>query len=287
MGNIIVKQPLDELILPVYYGLHQPGFNHSRIYLRGGRYSGKSTEVARYIILSLLADQTKTKSAICFRRFGNTLQGSVFNELVNAIYDLGVDHLFQPKYNPLRIVRKNSNQVIQFAMLNQPDDYRKIKSIKLVKSYFAYIWWEEADEFVDDKAIRQVLLSLFRNGQDFKVFYTFNTPFSSEHYLNTEWGTRPRYYYQHTSVYDLPPQIIPDEIWYEINDMRLNRPKEFKHTILGQPGDPDAIIFPNVYRYTYDPKGEHSYFDNILRGLDFRVRTRPYSIYRLVLRQNT
>ena len=149
--------------------------------------------MARYIILGLLQD--KTKSAIAFRRFGNTLQSSVFNELINAIYDLGVENEFVTKYNPLRIVRKNSNQVIQFAMLSKPDDYRKIKSIKLVKSYFAYIWFEEADEFTDDKAIRQVLLSLFRNGDTFKTFYTFNTPFSSEHYLNTEWGTRRHYYF--------------------------------------------------------------------------------------------
>ena len=78
--------------------------------------------------------------------FGNTLQGSVFNELVNAIYDLGVENEFIPKYNPLRIVRKNSTQVIQFAMLSKPDDYRKIKSIKLIKSYFAYIWLNFLDQ---------------------------------------------------------------------------------------------------------------------------------------------
>ena len=269
----VIQQPLNKLILPCYYPLHQPNFKPSRIYLRGGRYSGKSTEVARFIVLSLLMH--KDRSAICFRRFGNTLQGSVFNEIINAIYDLGVEDEFKPKYNPLRIVRKNSNQVIQFAMLNQPDDFRKIKSIKLVKSYFAYIWFEEADEFVDDKAIRQVLLSLFRNGQEFKVFYTFNTPFSAEHPLNVEWGTRKNYYYQHTSVYDLPPSIIPDEIWYEVNDMRKNRPKEFAHAILGQPGDPDAIMFPNIYRYTYEPNGEHAYFDNILRGLDFGFAPDP------------
>lgn len=63
----LIQQPLNKLILPVYYPLHQPQFPYSRINLRGGRYSGKSTEVARYIILGLLQD--KTKSAIAFRRF--------------------------------------------------------------------------------------------------------------------------------------------------------------------------------------------------------------------------
>lgn len=264
-----------DLILPIYRHLHQPDFPYSRIYLRGGRYSGKSVEVSRKIILDMLADTTRSKSAIVFRRFGNTLAGSVFNEFTNAIYDLGVEKEFEFKYNPLCIKRKGTHQMIQFHMLNQPDDFRKIKSIKLVKSYFAFIWFEEADEFTDDKAIRQVLLSLFRNGNFFMVYYTFNTPFSSEHYLNAEWGTRPNYYYQHTTVYDLPPEIIPDEIWEEIEDMRINRPKEYAHTILGEPGDPDAIIYPNVYRYTYDPEGEHSHFDNILRGLDFGFAPDP------------
>ena len=38
---------------------------------------------------------------------------------------------------------------------------------------------------------------------------------------------------------------------------------------------PDAIVYPNVYRYTYDPEGEHKYFDNILRGLDFGFAPDP------------
>lgn len=272
----MIQKKLSELILPCYWPLHSKKFHCSRIYLRGGRYSGKSTETARDIILEMLADKTKTKSAIAFRRFSNTLAGSVFNEFVNAIYDLGVEDEFTLKYNPIRILRKGTHQVIQFAMLNHPDDFRKIKSIKLVKSYFAFIWFEEADEFTDDKAIRQVLLSLFRNGDWFKVFYTFNTPFSPEHPLNLEWGSRKGYHYQHTTIYDLPKEIIPQEIWDEVEDMRINRPKEYAHTILGEPGDPDAIVYTNIARYTYDPNEPFmKTWDNILRGLDFGYAPDP------------
>nr|DAO22923.1 MAG TPA: terminase [Caudoviricetes sp.] len=67
MSKIIV--PMTDLILPIYQNLHRPNFNYSRIYLRGGRYSGKSTEAARYIISAMIADPTKSKSAIAFRRF--------------------------------------------------------------------------------------------------------------------------------------------------------------------------------------------------------------------------
>ena len=270
----MILKRLSEIHLPVYWKMHLPSFKCSRRYLRGGRYSGKSTEVARSHIEGMLKDVTKTKSCIAFRKFGNTLQGSVFNEYVNAIYDLGVENEFEMVYSPLQIRRKNSHQVIMFSMLNQPDDFRKIKSIKLVKSYFAYIWFEEADEFTDPKAIRQVLLSLFRNGNEFEVTYTFNTPFSPEHPLNVEWGTRDKYHYQHTTVYDLPKNIIPAEIWEEIEDMKKYRPKEYEHTILGKPGDPDAIIYPNVSRYTYDPDYVKA-FDLILRGIDFGFAPDP------------
>lgn len=97
---------MSEIFLPVYWKMHLPRFNCSRIYLRGGRYSGKSVETARSIIKGILEDKTKTKSAIAFRKFGNTLQGSVFNEFVNAIYDLGVESEFEMVYSPLQIRRK-------------------------------------------------------------------------------------------------------------------------------------------------------------------------------------
>lgn len=183
----MILKRMSEIHLPIYWKMHLPNFKCSRRYLRGGRYSGKSVETARSHIEGILKDPTKTKSAIAFRKYGNTLQGSVFNEYVNAIYDLGVESEFEMVYSPLQIRRKGTHQVIMFAMLNQPDDFRKIKSIKLIKSYFAYIWFEEADEFTDSKSIRQVLLSLFRNGNDFEVTFTFNTPFSPEHPLNVEW----------------------------------------------------------------------------------------------------
>ena len=97
----MIQSKISDLILPIYWPLHSSNFTASRIYLRGGRYSGKSMEVARYIILSLLNDPTKTKSAIAFRRFSNTLAGSVFNELVTAIYDLHVENEFVLKYSLL------------------------------------------------------------------------------------------------------------------------------------------------------------------------------------------
>lgn len=213
------------------------------------------------------------------------MQESVFNELVNAIYDLGLSHLFKLKYNPLEIIYKPyPNQKILFQMLNQPDDYRKIKSIKLINSYFGYIWFEEADEFTDQVAVRQVLLSLFRNGQKFMVFNTFNTPFSNSHPLNTEWETRTAeqgYYYQHTTIYDLPHNIISPEIWNEVEDMRINRPKEYAHAILGKAGDMQAQVFPNIYSISYpkilfsDPTSPVYHADTILRGLDFGFAPDP------------
>lgn len=306
---------MSKMILPCYYPLHQPDFEekYSRVYLRGGRYSGKSVEVARYIPLHIILDPTHTASAICFRRYSNTLQGSVFNEILNSIGDMGLAHLFKVNYNPLTITYlPHPNQKILFQMLNQPDDYQKIKSIKLVNSYFRYIWFEEADEFTDPAAIRQVLLSLFRNGRNFLTFFTFNTPFSNAHPLNVEWLHQPAtssasssspssslptpdgtkgFYYQHTTIYDLPKNIISPDIWAEVEDMRINRPREYNHVILGKAGDMQAQVFPNIFTVKYptsahtagkpnsslfnDPNSPIFKADNILRGLDFGFAPDP------------
>lgn len=310
-----VTLDISKLVLPCYYPLHQPNFEdeYSRVYLRGGRYSGKSVEATRYIVLHLVMDPEHRASAIAFRRYSNTLQGSVFNEFLNAISDLSLGHLFKINYNPLCITYlPYPNQKIIFQMLNQPDDYQKVKSIKLVNSYFRYIWFEEADEFTDPSAIRQVLLSLFRNGTSFLTFFTFNTPFSNAHPLNAEWLHQPvtasspstpstsssdglpetkKYYYQHTTIYDLPPTIISPDIWSEVEDMRINRPKEYAHTILGKAGDMQAQVFPNIFTVSYptaaatagsptsalftSPESPVYRADNILRGLDFGFAPDP------------
>ena len=57
---IIIKRKLSDLILPNYYDLLEDGIGDQlkrsrKMFLRGGRFSGKSYWAAHHIVLSLLA----------------------------------------------------------------------------------------------------------------------------------------------------------------------------------------------------------------------------------------
>ena len=139
--GIISSTRLSELILPNYWDLLEDGIGpqltHSRkMFLRGGRFSGKSYFAAHFIILSILAlaavhrDGEPWASCLALRKYSNTLKTSVYAELANAIINLGVEDKFQMLTNPMEIRLKGTKSVIKFANLNTAEDYGKVKSIK-------------------------------------------------------------------------------------------------------------------------------------------------------------
>ena len=109
---MIIK--LSELILPNYYDLLEDGIGPQltrsrKMFLRGGRFSGKSYFAAHHIILSLLALAPVHKegepwaSCLALRKYSNTLKTSVYAEIANAIINLGVEDKFQMLTNPMEI----------------------------------------------------------------------------------------------------------------------------------------------------------------------------------------
>ena len=152
--GIISSTRLSELILPNYWDLLEDGIGeqleHSRkMFLRGGRFSGKSYFAAHHIVLSLLAlaavhkDGEPWCSCLALRKYSNTLKTSVYAEIANAIINLGVENKFQMLTNPMEIRLKGTKSVIKFANLNTAEDYGKVKSIKFPGGYCRFIWFEE------------------------------------------------------------------------------------------------------------------------------------------------
>lgn len=232
------------------------------MFLRGGRFSGKSYFAAHFIILSLLAlaavhrDGEPWASCLALRKYSNTLKTSVYAELANAIINLGVEDKFQMLTNPMEIRLKGTKSVIKFANLNTAEDYGKVKSIKFPGGYCRFIWWEEADQFQSKHDVDQILLSLYRGGDIFETIFTYNTPFSPSHWLNVNWnneremksegGTHERVYFKHVNLYDIPRGIIPAQTYEMAEAMREENLQEWKHVIMGEVGDPATMVFPNV-----------------------------------------
>lgn len=263
---IIIKRKLSDLILPNYYDLLEDGIGDQlersrKMFLRGGRFSGKSYFAAHHIILSLLCLAAVHKEGepwaccLALRKYSNTLKTSVYAEIANAIINLGVEDKFQMLTNPMEIRLKGTKSVIKFANLNTAEDYGKVKSIKWPGGYCRFIWWEEADQFQNKHDVDQILLSLYRGGDIFETIFTYNTPFSPSHWLNVGWrneremaseGRHEKVYFKHVNLYDIPRGIVPEQVYDMAEAMREDNLQEWKHVIMGETGDPATMVFPRL-----------------------------------------
>ena len=271
--------PLTEVIAPVYRQLHLNRKRHltTHNFLEGGRNSAKSSDATIEIILDMIED--KRASAMAIRRFQKTLASSVYNQFLWAIDFLHLNDEFTWTQSPLRIKRKGTNQTIEFAALNNEEDYRKIKSYKPgIGTYFKDILYEECDEFTAYTQIQQTNLTLMRGGPYFNVYYVSNAPFNSNHWYTVKSRTKRKdYYYLHTTVYDIPKEWTTEAQWEDINYMKEHDPEEFKHRILGLPGNNDLKVFTNIYEYRYDNIDDKvlNSWDTFACGLDFGYRPDP------------
>lgn len=268
----IIKKRLSDLILPNYWDLLEDGIGdqleHSRkMFLRGGRFSGKSYWAAHHIILSLLCLAAVHKEGepwaccLALRKYSNTLKTSVYAEIANAIINLGVEDKFQMLTNPMEIRLKGTKTVIKFANLNTAEDYGKVKSIKWPGGYCRFIWWEEADQFQNKHDVDQILLSLYRGGEIFETIFTYNTPFSPSHWLNVGWrneremkseGRHEKVYFKHVNLYDIPRGIVPEQVYEMAEAMREENLQEWKHVIMGEIGNPETLVFPLIEPMRYE-----------------------------------
>ena len=304
---IISGTKLSEIILPNYWDLLEDGIGeqleHSRkMFLRGGRFSGKSYFGAHHIVLTLLALAAVHKEGdpwaccLALRKYSNTLKTSVYAEIANAIINLGVEDKFQMLTNPMEIRLKGTKSVIKFANLNTAEDYGKVKSIKWPGGYCRLIWFEEADQFQSKHDVDQVLLSLYRGGDIFETIFTYNTPFSPSHWLNVGWNNeremltdadsgetrkkREKVYFKHVNLYDIPRGIVPEQVYDMAEAMREENLQEWKHVIMGEVGDPATMVFPNI-KAVRDKDIDYSDFTmgpsqwRWLVGMDYGYRPDP------------
>lgn len=268
-----MRRNLSELILPNYHDLLEDGIGEQlersrKMFLRGGRFSGKSYFAAQHVILTLLALAAVHKEGepwaccLALRKYSNTLKTSVYAELANSIINLGVEDRFQMLTNPMEIRLKGTKSVIKFANLNTAEDYGKVKSIKWPGGYCRMIWFEEADQFMSKHDVDQVLLSLYRGGTIFETIFTYNTPFSPSHWLNIGWNNekemitdsesgeirlkKEKVYFKHVNLYDIPRGIVPEQVYEMAETMREENLQEWRHVIMGEVGDPATMVFPNI-----------------------------------------
>lgn len=271
---------LKELIAPSFYKIHQDlkEKKHTHYWLKGGRGSTKSSFISIEIVLGMMKD--RNANAVVLRKVGQTLQGSVYEQLQWAVQVLGVEAFWQSKINPLEMkyTAEGKENKIVFRGADKP---KKIKSTKFRKGYCKYVWYEEVDEFGGMEEIRNINQSLLRGGEDFCVFYSYNPPKSQRNWVNEEiLQQREDRLVHHSTYLTVPKQWLGEPFFIEAQHLQKVKPDSYRHEYLGEVIGTGGNVFENVEIRTITEE-EIKHFDRIYQGLDFGWFPDPLAFVRL------
>jgi phage terminase large subunit len=240
---------------------------------KGGRGSLKSSFCAEALIDDL--ELNPEHCAIAIRQVKDTLKDSVYAQIVWAIDELGLTGEYKCTVSPLEIRKKTTGQRIYFR---GADDPLKIKSIKPPRGmYIGIMWIEEADQLHGQEALRSILQSVMRGGDDAVVLRSYNTPISKQHYINKEaLEDKPNRVIHHSSYLEAPPEWLGKPFFEEAEYLKLTNEKAYRHEYLGEAVGTGGSVFENVNAREIT-KEEVEVFDRLYYGVDWGYYPDPFA----------
>lgn len=291
------RVPLDDCIIQMYKPVLKKILRHEYVHyvFAGGRGSTKSSFVGG-IVIPLLIIANPTVHAVCFRKIGNTIQNSIYSQVVWGIYQLGLESLFKiPKSYSTPIEYLPTGQKIYFMGL---DDPHKVKSIKPVFGYIGITWFEELDQFAGENELRTVTQSTMRGGDIFWDFRTFNPPISRNNWAN-EYADiadgRDNTLVVRNTYLDVPREWLGEQFIEEAEELLDINPRAYEHEYMGVPTGTGGDVFPNVAdmdmsqpvsQYDFDGQPTstvplYQTFDNIYNGIDWGFARDPFRFVKM------
>lgn len=289
--------PIKNNIIPMYDDVLNDILHHGHTHyvFAGGRGSTKSTFVGG-ICIPLLIMQNPNIHVVCFRKVANTIQNSIFAQVVWGIYQLGLEDLFKiPKTYSTPITYIPTGQRILFMGM---DDPHKVKSIKLPFGYVGVTWWEELDQYAGEKEIRTALQSTMRGGDIFWDFRTFNPPISKNNWANEyaeDAELRDNTLLVRNTYLDVPREWLGQPFIDEAEDLRDINPDAYEHEYMGVATGTGGDVFKNasdmdmsvlVDITDYDGRvirqvPMYETFDKIYNGIDWGFARDPFRFVRM------
>lgn len=238
--------------------------------LKGGRGSTKSSFIAK--LIPILMIQSPKYNAVILRKVANTLKNSVYNNMLWAIDELGISHLFRSTVSPTEITYIPTGQKIKFLGC---DDPTKVKSIKFEHGYPAIVFYEELDQFSGIEEIRNLNQSLLRGGDKFWCFMAYNPPKSKNNWVNEEMlidqDNRKVY---HSTYLDVPRDWLGELFFIEAEHLRIKNEMAYRHEYLGEATGTGGNVFENVTIRTITDD-EIKSMDRFYYGCDFGFSVDP------------
>ena len=243
-----IKQlKISNLLTPRFYSLYSAwkSNKYTRLVCKGGRGSAKSTNIALILVVDLMQYPVNT---ICFRKVGETLRKSVYEQIKWAIKFLGVEEYFEYKLSPLEIIYKERGNKFIFMGV---DDPQKSKSIKEAQFPVARYWFEELAEFKNEDEVETVLNSIFRGklekGLIYKGFFSYNPPKMKYNWVNKKYNysfIETNVYVHHSTYLENPH--ISDEFIKEAEAVKVKDETKYRLVYMGEPIGNGLVPFPNL-----------------------------------------
>lgn len=238
---------ISDLLTPKFYPLYSAwkSNKYTRLVCKGGRGSAKSTNIALILVVDLMQYPVNT---VCFRKVGQYLRKSVYEQIKWAIKHLGVDEYFEYKLNPLEIIYKERGNKFMFLGV---DDPQKSKSIKEAQFPIARYWFEELADFKNEDEVETVLNSIFRgkleNGLIYKGFFSYNPPKMKHNWVNKKYNYSfiENNVYVHHSTYLENPHIS-EEFIKEAEAVKAKDETKYRLVYMGEPIGNGLVPFPNL-----------------------------------------
>lgn len=238
--------------------------NHTEYVFKGGRGSTKSSFTSE-VIIELIVNNPEWH-ALATRQVANTMRDSVYSQLVWAINYLGLTDRFKCTTSPLEITYVPTGQKIYFR---GGDDPLKIKSIKPRFGYINVLWFEELDQFRGSAAVRSIVQSALRGGDQAYIFKSFNPPRSRNNWVLKELEIPKENRFVHESDYrTVPLEWLGQAFIDEAEFLKEANTPAYEHEYLGVPSSVGGLVFENVDIRTITDE-EIKEFDRIYDGLDF------------------
>lgn len=256
---------------------------HSEYNLPGGRGSCKSSFVSLEIVDGMMKDSMA--NAMVIRKTAATIRESVFEQIQWAIDTLGVSELWKSNVNPLSFTYLPTGQKILFRGL---DDTNKLKSLKLRKGFFKYLWFEEFQELAGENTVRSVKQSVIRGaGGNVRTFNTFNPPLSINNWANKYvLQNDPRALTFRTDYTMIPPEWLGLEFIAEAERLRSTNERAYRHEYMGEAVGSGGEVFPNITEreITEEEIDQLQYF---YYGLDWGFSVDPFAFVRCAYDRRT
>lgn len=241
--------------------------------ITGGRGSGKSFEVGRFI--TLLSFE-KGHKILFTRQTMTSAHLSIIPEFKEKIELLNLDNLFNISKSEIKNKQSQSEIFFKGLKTSSGDQTANLKSLQGVTTWIL----DEAEELTDEDTFDKINLSIRNNDKQNRVILILN-PSTKEHWIYKKFfenegvkegynGTKGNTTYIHTT-YEDNIKNLGVSFLQEVEKIKLNNPSKYQHVILGGWLDKaDGVVFTNWEFGAFNPDYLQTSF-----GMDFGFSVDP------------